>query len=152
MADIRYLKEHRLSDVMALIQVLALDEFSHRSERGLDIEMQSPPQSSTTWTQLAIEHPEFFRVKKDGRRGVSLVARHVMPKEDEEDKPPRRQPLGERFVGELLKAAIELHDRQMKRADRWTLAAPIWAAAIAASVACFLKFVDVVASLCLASR
>ncbi len=34
----KYLKEGRLEDVLALMQVLALDEDSHRSEEGLKSE------------------------------------------------------------------------------------------------------------------
>ena len=152
MADKRYLIEHRLSDVMALIQVLALDEWSHRSEKGLEVEMQGPPHSAQSWPQLASEHPEFFRVKKDGKRGIALVARHVKPKEDDDEKPARRQPLDDVFTGELLRAAIELHDRQIKREDRWAITVPIWAAVITGIVACFLKFGEVVIALCKAAH
>jgi hypothetical protein len=47
----------------ALIQVLALDPKTHRSEANLKIEAQCPPRSSDSWTQIAADHPEFFRVK-----------------------------------------------------------------------------------------
>ena len=55
-----YTKPGRLSDVMVLIQVLALDTDAHRSERGLVGELQGPPQSATRWTEIASDHPEFF--------------------------------------------------------------------------------------------
>lgn len=42
----RYLKGERLADVMALIQILALDEHSHRSEDGLAKELQGNPSSA----------------------------------------------------------------------------------------------------------
>jgi hypothetical protein len=122
----QYLRPERLADVMALIQVLALDKDSHRSEEGLLVELQGSPKSATSWRDLALEHPEFFRVKKEGLHGVALVARHVLP--INEDK---REPLSPEFTGHLLNSAIELHDRQIRRNDRWTYQIPIWAAFIA---------------------
>jgi len=44
----RYLQPGRLNDVLALIQVLAFDMYSHRSERGLQEELQGKPQSVET--------------------------------------------------------------------------------------------------------
>jgi hypothetical protein len=34
-------------------------------------------------------------------------------------------------VDSLLRAAIEMHDRQVRRADRWTYLTPIWVALLA---------------------
>jgi hypothetical protein len=99
---------------MALIQVLALDKHSHRSEDGLKEELQGKPHSSETWTKIAKQHPEFFRIRETGTHKVSLVARHVLPiNEDGTRKLPSD------FVGKLLQAAIEIHDRQMDRAQLW---------------------------------
>src|SRR5271168_1743170 len=75
-----YTKPGRLSDVLALIQVLALDEHSHRSEPGVKQELQGNPSSSDSWVTLAKEHPEFFRVKSEGDHVLALVARHVIPR------------------------------------------------------------------------
>jgi hypothetical protein len=41
-----YLKPGRLEDVLALIQVLGIDEFTHRTENGLLDELQVPPQNA----------------------------------------------------------------------------------------------------------
>jgi len=41
-----YAEPKRLADVMALIQVLALDEHTHRSEEDLKDELQGPPRSA----------------------------------------------------------------------------------------------------------
>lgn len=38
-----YLKDGRLADILALIQVLALDKDTHRREEGLAKELQGPP-------------------------------------------------------------------------------------------------------------
>jgi hypothetical protein len=77
-----YLKNGRLADVLALIQVLALDKHSHRSEDGLRDELDGPPHSAVDWEELAAEHREFFRVARGGTHRVSLVARHVTPDDE----------------------------------------------------------------------
>lgn len=123
-----YVDPERLADVMALIQVLALDPNTHRSEDGLKSELQGPPKSSASWRQLAIEHPEFFRVRAEGEHIVSLIARHVQPKEGPENK---RKPLSTDFIGQLLESAINLHDRAVRRRESWTSFVPLGVALIA---------------------
>lgn len=124
----RPLKEYsipsRLVEVLALIQVLGLDAQTHRSEDGLESELQGKPKSASTWATLAREHPEFFRVKPTGEHIVSLVARHVSPKIEDVHV------LSPDFVGRLLDAAIELHDRQVKRDERWAFWIPVFVAFI----------------------
>jgi hypothetical protein len=124
----QYLIGGRLADVMALIQVLALDPHTHRSEDGLISDLQGSPRSADSWTHVAEMHPEFFRVKKEKSLSpVSLVSRHVLPKDDK----GIRQ-LTPEFVGQLIDAAVNLHDRQVKRSERWVYLVPIWVALIAA--------------------
>ena len=93
-----YTKPGRLSDVMALIQVLALDADAHRSESGLATELQGPPQSATSWTGIASDHPEFFRVRGAGIHQVSLIGRHVLPR----DAMGVRRPLAPEELAKLL--------------------------------------------------
>lgn len=125
----KYLKEGRLEDVMALVQVLALDERSHRSEKGLETDLASQPKSADSWKQLAKEHLEFFRVVGGRKHPISLVTRHVS-----EDTGKKRPPLSAEHTQALLDAAIELHDRQIKRSQRWTVLIPIWVAVISGLV------------------
>ena len=115
-----YAKQNRLSDVMALIQVLGIDEHAHRSETGLVEELQGTPISGSTWGDVASEHPEFFRVSGRGTHKISLVARHVLPRNQE-----GRRCLDPEMVGKLLSVALDLHDRQIARAYRWTVYLPI---------------------------
>lgn len=120
MASKRYSKPDRLADVLALIQVLALDRYAHRSESGLQEELQGPPRrSSDTWSTVALEHPEFFRVEKDKELPISLVARHVALMEGGE-----RREIDANFIGKLLEAAIHLHDREESRRSTWRSAWP----------------------------
>lgn len=115
-----YLTEGRLADVLALIQVLALDEHAHRSERGLASELQGVPRSADSWPQLAEHHPEFFRVAPTGERRVSLVARHVTPHAVDD-----RAPLASDYTSKLLQLAVELHDRELRRSQYWHVWVPL---------------------------
>lgn len=121
----RYLQEGRLADVLALIQVLSLDEHAHRSEAGLSDELQGGPATAGSWRQLAQEHPEFFRVRATGEHVVSLTARHVMPRID-----GIRPPLPADFTYQLLRTAVELHDRQVEASERWRAWIPVIAVII----------------------
>ena len=133
----KYLKPGRLSDVLALIQVLALDPSTYRSEtgknegkiQGLQGELQGTPASENTWTKIAKEHPEFFRVNDLKGNAISLVARHVIPKNEKNIRE-----LPNEFVGKLLELAVDLYDRQIKLAERWTYLIPIWVSLIGAIV------------------
>jgi hypothetical protein len=127
-----YTNPNRLADVMALIQVLALHRYGDRSEKGLADEMQGPPHSGSTWKEIAHQHPEFFRVNEAERLGVSLVARHVLAK-GQEDK----RELSSDFVSTLLETGINLHDRQMDRARRWRIYIPIVVAITAGAFTLF---------------
>ena len=124
----QYATPERLSDVMALIQVLALDEHAHRSECGLKRELQLLPRSAKTWTKVAQGHPEFFRVQTGRDHAISLVARHVLPRQPEGGAAH----ISAEFVDSLLRAAIDIHDRQVRRCERWTYLIPIWVALIGA--------------------
>jgi len=118
---------------MALIQVLALDKEYRRSEAELRDELQGVPGSAGTWTEVAKEHPEFFRVRGESsgntaeHHRVSLLARHVRPRNEAGD---RELPVD--FVGKLLDAAIELHDRELTRHDRWKVLVPVIVGIVAA--------------------
>jgi len=131
-----YVKSDRLADVMALIQVLALHAYRHRSDGGLTDDLQGPPHSGSTWKEIAEQHPEFFRVSDAEKLGISLVARHVLPK-DENDK--RDLPSG--FISMLLQTAINLHDRQVERAHHWRAYIPIVVAITAGVFTIFGIFV-----------
>jgi len=127
--DAVYAEPRRLADVMALIQVLALGKRPYRTEAGLLQSLQSPPRSAGKWTEVADDHPEFFRVqhRRDDAR-VSLVLRHVLPGDNDEFAE-----LGPRYLDSLLRTAVEMHDRQVRRSQRWTYLVPVWVAMIVGS-------------------
>ena len=135
-----YLSEGRLADVLSLIQVLAYDRNTSRSEDGLRDELQRTPRSAPTWIELASQHPEFFRVRKkdDRTERVALLARYVLeyqPTQDGEDE--KRPPLPPDITNKLMDTAIGLHDRQLTRSERWKVIAslliPMLIAVIAAT-------------------
>jgi len=130
-----YLKTGRLADVLALIQVLALDEHSHRSEVGLNDELEGPPRSAKTWEEVAEAHREFFRLAPSGTHRVSLVARHVTP-----DDTQGTAWLPADYTGKLHVLAVDLHDREERRSQRWFLYVPAFAAlaAIFSSIAAWV--------------
>jgi hypothetical protein len=125
-----YLTNGRLADILALIQVLALDKDTHRSEEGLAKELQGPPRSADYWSSVAKAHPEFFRVKGDKENPVSLIARHVIPKDDK----GIRQ-LSPDYVSKLMSLAIELHDREATRAKSWHIWLPVFGVLLGGTLA-----------------
>jgi hypothetical protein len=121
-----YTKIGRLADVLALIQVLALDDRTHRSEEGLNRELQLPPRSAKSWLDVAAQHPEFFRVAREKPCPLSLVARHVLPEDAQEE----RRILPADFTQALLETAIKLHDREVETSEKWRVWIPLLTALI----------------------
>jgi len=122
-----YLEAGRLQDVLALIQVLGLAPSPRRSEKQLAETLQGSPASGLPrWSDVAEQHPEFFRVAGQNRDSVSLAARHAAG-ESEED---RRVPL--EFVQRLMQTAVDIHDREARRGERWVLYLPLVIAIIGA--------------------
>lgn len=106
-----YTKTHRLADVLALLQVLSIDEQPYRTEDGLREELQGDPKSAKVWFQVAREHPEFFRVN-EVKNTASLLARHATPKED------GKKTLEMDFIRTLMQTAVDMHDREAVRTER----------------------------------
>jgi hypothetical protein len=125
-----YLKTGRLADVLALIQVLGIDEHAYRSEDGIQHDI-GEPKSALSWKRIAKDHPEFFRVSPDAERGMSLLARHVAPRVEGE----KSYGLKRELIEALLKTAIELHDREFAKSEQWKHIVPLVAAFVTAGVA-----------------
>jgi len=119
-----YTKDGRLADVLALIQILALDFHPKRSESGLQQSLKGTPASASTWCDLAAEHREIFRLDPEGEHGLSLVARFAM-RSDADGKRPNLEP---EFVSALLETAITMHDRQVQAREWWKSLIPLWSA------------------------
>lgn len=130
-----YKKDARLGEVLALIQVLAYDEISTRTELGISRELTPKPASAETWIALAQAHPELFRVgpDKQGHPRASLVSRFVLPLQGEDELNQRRPQLDHGIVNKLMEIALDLHDKEQVRAQRWHYVVPIVAASIGAA-------------------
>lgn len=136
-----YLNEGRLADVLALIQVLAYDVDTSRSEDGLKDELKSKPDSASSWIELGKLHPEIFRVRfesdedaensKKANR-VSLISRYVLPYKRVNGKKKRPQ-LEPHVVNKIMEIAIEIHDRQASRAEKWKILIPMVVAIVGAT-------------------
>ena len=124
--ELPYTKPNRLADVLALIQVLALAKYRHRSDKGLTDAMQGAPRSGSSWKEIAQQHPEFFRVNDAERLGISLVSTHVLPKDENGNRE-----LPSDFLSILFQTAINLHDREQNRAHHWNVYIPILVTVVA---------------------
>jgi hypothetical protein len=136
-----YLKPGRLSDILSLVQVLAYDKFAKRTDAGLTTQLRRGPLTAGTWTEIGQQHPELFRVLEaekhsSNQETVALISRLVQPgiPAENPDEPPKSPPLTPDQTGKLMDLAIELHDREVQRRDRWkTVVTPMIVAVIAAA-------------------
>jgi hypothetical protein len=139
MKESQYLKKNRLADVLALMQVLALDIITHRGENALEKELQGTPLSAKDWKQIGKEHPEFFRVGGRKSDSVSLIARHVQPLPLTEDEKGRTyEKLTPEHTTKLMETAIKLHDSQFVASRWWTFWMPVLGAFIGVVLAKFI--------------
>lgn len=153
-----YLKDGRLADVLALIQVLALSPKTKRSNEGLETEMQGKPRSAPDWLAVGRDHREFFRVmtpdldpeeEEERSPHVSLIARFTQAviKTDGYSK-GRRPALGPDTTAKLMEMATDLHDRQVDQQQsrislvntRWTMAIPIAVAICSAAASVYAAY------------
>ncbi len=123
-----YKKKYRLADVLALIQVLAMYKETYRTEEGVREEFQEGPQSAKSWIQVAKEHQEFFRVRKEKGTEISLIARHA--KKDHAGLDPEH-------ASRLMETAIKIHDSQLNSSRSWTFWMPVVGAFLGALLAKF---------------
>lgn len=140
-----YLKPSRLYEVIGLIQVLAFDKDTSRSESGIAHELAQKPISGNSWIQIASEHPELFRVRpeSDRTKRTSLISRYVLEYEEHSNHPKGKRPrLDPNLVTKLIDTAIELHDRQLQRKERWKVIIPMIVAIIAALAAIVSAFIS----------
>jgi hypothetical protein len=122
----RYQKGGRLADVLALLQILALQDKSARSEDGLRKALQGPPRSAKNWKNLSEAHPEFFRVSESADYPISLLIRFAAA-----DTGTDRGPLSPAELQSLMSTAVLLHERELALLQRWQVWVPIVSAVVA---------------------
>ena len=132
-----YLKSGRLEKVLAAIQILGSYDWASR-EASSWAEKLETLQESDDWTNLFKDHPEFFRVSKDGwvslrwRHGYdriySVTAHKELTSEEiaaltakPNEEKLTRKPLTPEQIAGLMKTAIELHGRAIahEQERRW---------------------------------
>lgn len=142
-----YLNEGRLADVLALIQVLALNQKTRRVNSRLVGELQGAPRSAPDWITIGREHREFFRVGVPAEEGkgphVSLIARNTQEYElagnGEEVKPV----LSPETTAKLMQMATDLHDRQVAQSNAWKAwLIPVLVSVVAATASISAAFIS----------
>lgn len=132
MSEHPYLHAGRLQDVLALIQLLGYGTKPDLTPRQVCESLQDvaedgkPTQSRMNhWEQVARVHPEFFRVSGKSA-SISLAARFVAGTEQS------ARILQPEIVKHLMRTAVDIHDREARRSERWTLYLPLVIAIIGA--------------------
>lgn len=120
----RYLKRGRLSDVLALVQVLAYKENTKQSHENIKGLLRCGPLSAKTWIDVGTQHPEIFRVLEgedhsSGKDNVALIRRLLLKNNDAENKSEILiQPLSSDEAHKLMELAVKMHDCEAQRRDR----------------------------------
>lgn len=133
-----YLKDNRLSDVIAAITALGTYKFYKLDVARWTERITGKQDDGDRWRLVFTEHPEFFRRTSEGDK-VSLVWRRQFPRNFDVDAEIEhlpdheiqgltesrisRRPLTPNELTELIGVAIKLHDRalEQKKAKGWWL-------------------------------
>ena len=130
--------EDRLAKVLAAIQTLGTYRFYKRSFEEWADRISGQTGDADNWEKIFKEHPEFFRISKDGK-DASLVWRRNLPKNyhvddrvtisqeeflaksDKEKERVSRQILSNSDIQALIETAISIYARalQQKQDKRW---------------------------------
>lgn len=108
----KYLIQNRLEDVIALIQILAMDpEHAYRTSNGLNKSIGEPGSvADKDWLTVAKNHGEFFRTTKKKDEETIIVV--LLARYSENPKSPA--PLDMSETKSLIDAAIEIHKNQLE--------------------------------------
>ncbi|MES2238943.1 MAG: hypothetical protein V4497_01660 [Bacteroidota bacterium] len=122
----KYTIANRLSDVIRLITVLAIDKHSFRTIENLEKAIRGLPSSAKTWLEIAETHPEFFRPNGE-KTSIALLIRSYLPTKEDYS----REPLTIEETQKLIEVAISLHEKEIQRFQRNSHIFPLIIAAIA---------------------
>ncbi|PLP98896.1 hypothetical protein [Cupriavidus pauculus] len=118
-----YLRDGRLADVLALIQILALHEKTRRINSRLENELRGKPNTADDWVTIGRQHREFFNVvtpKEEGKSpNVALIARDSQEWEPSAKGEDVKPVLPLETTIKLMDMATELHDRQHASSQAW---------------------------------
>jgi len=105
MKKYKYLKKHRLTDILSLLQLLALHNNQYLSIDEIKKSIGSPD-SSSNWDEIADNYAEFFFFNKSDK-SISLAIRKLSP-----------QKLSIAQTFDLINTATTLHDKEILRRNR----------------------------------
>jgi len=152
-----YLKDQRLADVIAAIQVMSTYKFYKLDFCGWTKKITGTKEDPEYWKLLFEEHPEFFRLNNDKQK-ASLVWRrshqrnyHVDEEKilekskidklpgDEKSERISRAPLNNSDIATLISTAIDLHTRaiESEKEKRWLV--PSLVSILVVTLATFIK-------------
>ncbi len=80
--------------------------------------------------------------KEDKKNRVSLVSRYVLPHKVVNGK-KKRPLLDPTIVNKLMEIAIEIHDRQTSRSERWKILIPMLVAIVGATASIVAALIKV---------
>jgi hypothetical protein len=136
-----YLKDQRLADVIAAIQVLSTYKFYKLDFKGWSKRITGSEENFEHWKIVFIEHPEFFRLnhakdrvslawRRSHQRTYHVDRNEILTKEEcdslgEQERNERlsRTPLNNNDIETLINTAINLHTRaiESEKEKRWML-------------------------------
>ncbi len=118
-----YLTANRLEDVIFLIQYIGLGQAASLTDGTTPHGVA--PRSAGRWSEIARDHPEFFRLTE---ANTSILSpRHYLGVGG--GNPP---PLPAETVQTLVKNAMDLQERQAERVEVWKTWVTMLAAVVAA--------------------
>jgi hypothetical protein len=109
MKALPYLKKNRLTDVLWLLQILAIEDAAHRNIDTLY--RMRPPLSAETWQELAEEHPEIFRIATGAGVEISLYVRHYNE---------GYQRLSDDLTIKMIEFVLKIYTSQIEHSRWWT--------------------------------
>ncbi|HTK22517.1 MAG TPA: hypothetical protein VL442_23525 [Mucilaginibacter sp.] len=150
----RYTIPHRLSDVIALISVLAQFKHAFMSEQMLIDALRGSPRSKKstesadglTWAELVENHQEFFR-RNGNSRFYALVIRSYFdqfqdPEFPKDPKAKIRRQLTVEETQNLINVAVNLHEKELQRLQKNAYLVPIGTAAVTLIGIIFTSFIS----------
>jgi len=109
-----YLAKHRLQDVLAALQFLALYDNYDLTEDDFRKKIAVDPKSAKRWSEVFADHPEFFR-QSESEGDYSLVLRRAKTKDAKGVRPP----LSPAELSMLFETATHLQKHELElRKDR----------------------------------
>lgn len=150
-----YLKRpSRLSDVVASLQVMGTYKFASRRIKDWEGSIGRSPSSASTWLEVFVEHPEFFRIKDEWislvwrrasektfntRSGKELAKEDVDKMTPEEKRKVSRAPLTPDQVTALIEVAIKLQSQAISRRSELRWWVPLLIGAVGVAIGGLLK-------------